>query len=367
MRRIALVLVALSLLCTAPLGQGCAAALPLVTAVAGVIAEITGIVDLVDAQVQASGVLPPDVAKRIAAVRAAVVRLNDAARLGPAAYQIAVAEFERLYAELVQVVAPLGVAARPAAGRLAAAPPGVVFVPTARELRDRLMARAEVAIGEVPPASAVRDGGDRPVAQPELPRDGSPRLPKDDHGSDLQNLSVRELRATVRFAPGVAGAALRAHVSHVVGVGAEPQVRRIHARRVVAVVEDESAARSSVRKLDYRPVRYLPSHSVRRGIARGPGGPELGRDVVSAVVAADPVFAARSTAEPKPARSALWAVSRSRPRFVDLAPEPCNECFVHGNLTFPVGHGPGCLRSAGPLQSKALIAAAQLLTGAVPQ
>jgi hypothetical protein len=101
------------------------------------------VVDLIDSQARSAseaGLLPLDIAKRITAVRAAVTRINDAARQGPAAYEAAVAEFERLYAELVQVVAPLGVAAKRPVGRLAAPPPGTVVVPTAGELGYRLRA-----------------------------------------------------------------------------------------------------------------------------------------------------------------------------------------------------------------------------------
>jgi hypothetical protein len=141
MRRLLAVFVAFSLLCTGALG--CAALPGIITQVASVIAEITGVVDLIDSQAQTaseSGLLPAEVAKRITAVRAAVARINDAARQGPAAYAAAVAEFERLYADLVRVVEPLGVRARPLDGRLSAAAPGTVQVPPAGELGARLRA-----------------------------------------------------------------------------------------------------------------------------------------------------------------------------------------------------------------------------------
>lgn len=133
-------LCALLLVALVPTVEGCAAAIPVVTAVATVVSEVASWLDVIDAKASETGALPPEVAARLAAVRAVVARLNDAARQGPAAYQAAVAEFERLYADLLRVVAPLGVRPLDAGGRLAAAAPGTVAVPSAGELGARLRA-----------------------------------------------------------------------------------------------------------------------------------------------------------------------------------------------------------------------------------
>src|SRR5690349_14977101 len=115
MRAKALLILA-TLAFTAPAVHGCASLPGIIARVATVVAKITGIIDLVESQAtvaSGTGLLPPEVARRITAVRAVVARLNDAAQASPAAYALAVAEFERLYAELTEVVAPLGVRVSP--------------------------------------------------------------------------------------------------------------------------------------------------------------------------------------------------------------------------------------------------------------
>ena len=131
------------MICLIFLFASCAAIplVPLVTKVATVIAQITGVVDLIESQAQVAsgtGLLPPQVAKAITAVRDVVTRINDEARRSPASLESVIAEFERLYADLVQVVAPLGVRAVPSGGRLSAPPPGTVQVPTTAELGELL-------------------------------------------------------------------------------------------------------------------------------------------------------------------------------------------------------------------------------------
>lgn len=122
--------------------SGCAAAIPLIHQIATVVAQVTGVVDLIESQARSAseaGLLPPDVARRITALRVAIVDINDAAQASPAVYEAAVARFERLYAELLPVVAPLGVRPKPLDGRLGAArEPGTVMVPTSGELGELL-------------------------------------------------------------------------------------------------------------------------------------------------------------------------------------------------------------------------------------
>lgn len=131
------VLAALALLC-APLVGGCAAALPIITTVASVITEVAGWLDLIESQASTSDALTPELKARLKALRAAVQRISDAARLSPAAYAVAVQEFERLWADLLVVVGPLGVRTAAPDGRLSASPTGGVQVPPAAELGARL-------------------------------------------------------------------------------------------------------------------------------------------------------------------------------------------------------------------------------------
>ena len=125
--------------CPAPV-YGCAAAIPIVTAVASVISEISSWVSAADAQAQSTGALPPNYAAALSALRVAIAHLSDAAQQGPAEYAKVVATFERLYADFTAITAPLGVRVAPAQGRMGAAPPATVQVPSAGELGARLRA-----------------------------------------------------------------------------------------------------------------------------------------------------------------------------------------------------------------------------------
>jgi len=107
-------LILASMLALAPLpGCGAGGLAAVVTAV-NVIAQIADLVGTVEQHVSAAsadGLVPPEVAERIAAVRRALDVVRDASERGPAAYEIAVAEFERVWAELAKVVRPFGVVA----------------------------------------------------------------------------------------------------------------------------------------------------------------------------------------------------------------------------------------------------------------
>lgn len=139
MRRRFLPCIALVLLaCTAPTVVGCGAGLgQIVQTVADVVSLITGKLELVESHVQAateSGLLPPEVADKAAKIRALLERIRDGAEASPAV----VAEFERLWNELLAASAPHGVVQRPPDSRLGAPAPGTVQVPPAAELGARL-------------------------------------------------------------------------------------------------------------------------------------------------------------------------------------------------------------------------------------
>lgn len=141
MRKLVTTITALVLVTAATLGQGCAAAIPLITQVASVVSSIVGTVDLIESQVRSAsdaGLLPPDVADRATKVRALLDQLADAARQSPEAYAALVPAFERAWSDLTAIVAPFGVRAAPLGGRLGGAAPGTVQVPTASELGARL-------------------------------------------------------------------------------------------------------------------------------------------------------------------------------------------------------------------------------------
>lgn len=85
------------------------------------------------------------------------------------------------------------------------------------------------------PPRSPDNSHDHPSAYPEAPSD----LPlRAGSGSDLSNLVVGELRRNVRHSARGTVPALLRHIGHVVLVGSGPEVGRIHAWRIVAMVEN---------------------------------------------------------------------------------------------------------------------------------
>lgn len=125
----------------APAAVGCAGALSAIPAVASAVTEVLDWIGVIERGATAAsdaGLLPPEVAARVKRARELAEKLEAEAQKGPAAYQAAVDAWERAYAELTAIVAPLGVRAVAPEQRRLGAPAGVRYVPTGGELGARL-------------------------------------------------------------------------------------------------------------------------------------------------------------------------------------------------------------------------------------
>jgi hypothetical protein len=329
----------------------CGPLIPLIHEVATVVADITGALDAVEAQVKArqddaDPALVTKVVETLAKARKALTVVQAAARTAESVsnkdYLAAVDDLLTTYDALTEAARAFNVMQAPVAkrSRLGAAAPGTVLVPTSRELRDGLMAGADVAVREVLPRFAIQDAVDRGGAEQKLFSNIRPRHAKRAQRPYRENLGINELRSRVQGTrqSGVPVSVLLHHVCDVRTVASDEEVRGVATGAVVAPVENARSTAIGVR------------HIADGAMHDGP------RDPVCAVVCGPDadlsVPSASEAGEPRPAivGSTLF----------DLRPEPCNRLLVHGTHP-PVGHGPGRLHAAGPLQAKHARSAGQPL------
>lgn len=108
---------------------------------------------------------------------------------------------------------------------------------------------------QVLPGPAPYDVFNVRAGHPECFSQGARRFSGGSSRAERENLRIGETTAGAGFAYWRVRTAFGDHISHVVGVGPEPQMRRITARPVIATVEDVQASRN-------RPVGNLPCDTV---------------------------------------------------------------------------------------------------------
>lgn len=148
MRNTTVALIAgLALLCAAPAGSGCAAALPLITTIASVVTEVASVLDAVEGTVERR---PQDdatakVLQALQRARQALLVVQDAARgaggVATGDYAKAVDDLLAAYQAVLDLARAFGVQAAGSHERvLMGARAGVLLVPGTVELRAGLMA-----------------------------------------------------------------------------------------------------------------------------------------------------------------------------------------------------------------------------------
>lgn len=202
--------------------------------------------------------------------------------------------------------------------------------------------KALSALGHMLPVSSLQQATQVGLADLQLTREGSSKRPGRQPAlsvrltntcDDILGKRRAGVCASLKASAPTDRSSLRHHISRVIGPCTKKKVRRVAAHRVVAVMQYTQTMITVCERPRYSMcVKYLTTGREQR----------------------KPSVVVSSRTQPNPTGSEFgpndWSV------FIDLAPEPCNVFFVHGNL-LPVGHVPGrvvatrghCVSSTGYL------------------